>query len=103
MTAFYDQREYDARFEWGPEGVQRLASAAAVIVIVDVLTFSTAVCAAVTRGATVYPYELRDASAEERARELGAALAVSRMAINAAQPYSLSPSSLTALAPGSRL
>lgn len=102
-TTYDDQSGCDARFEWGREGVRRLAPVSDVVVIVDVLSFSTCVDVAVSRGATVYPYRWRDASAETFARERGALLAVSRGRTTPEQPYSLSPVSLEALPPGARL
>lgn len=103
-TAAYDtQTGFDARFEWGMEGAQRLAPGAAVVVIVDVLSFSTCVDIAVARGAAVFPYRWQDASAAAFARERGAALAVSRGATTAEHPYSLSPVSLERLPAGARL
>lgn len=102
--AYYAQEGFDARFEWGIEGMQRLAPRSDVIVIVDVLRFTTAVDVAVSRGAVVYPYPGRaDSSAEAYAREVGAQLAAWRGSTAAGQPYSLSPASLLALAPGERL
>src|SRR5437588_12205829 len=99
----YDlQTGCDARFEWGMDGVRRLAPVSDVVVIVDVLSFSTCVDVAVSRGATVFPYRWRDASAEEYAREKGAVLAMSRGQTTREQPYSLSPLSLETLASGAR-
>ncbi|HEU5423541.1 MAG TPA: 2-phosphosulfolactate phosphatase [Nitrolancea sp.] len=103
MTTYYDQNPYLTRFEWGPEGVRALAPGSDVVVIVDVLTFSTAVDVAVGQGATVFPYRWRDASAERFAREQRAALAVSRGATSQEHPFSLSPASLRGLATGARL
>lgn len=46
----FDQSRYQVRLEWGPEGLRRLAHAE-VVVIVDVLSFSTTVIDAVADGA----------------------------------------------------
>ena len=100
---YYAQTGFDARFEWGLEGVRRLAPGSDVIVIVDVLSFSTCVDVAVSRGATLFPYRWRDATAEAFAQENGAMLAVSRGQTTPAQPYSLSPESLETLPSGARL
>ena len=83
--------------------MRRLAPGSDVIVIVDVLSFSTCVDVAVARGATVFPYRWRDATAEAFAREKGALLAASRGRTTPEQPYSLSPASLEALPPETRL
>lgn len=88
--------------EWGLEGIDSLRSRASAFVIVDVLSFSTAVSIAVERGAAVIPFPWGDAEAAARAaREAGAVAAVPREA-GGRQP-SLSPASLRALAPGTRL
>lgn len=99
----HDQSGFDARFEWGLEGVRRLAPLSDVVVIVDVLSFCTCVDIAVSRGATVFPYRWRDGSAAAFAREKGATLAVSRGQTTPEYPYSLSPPSLEALPPGARI
>ena len=46
--------DFDVRFEWGAAGTVALALQARVMVVVDVLRFTTAVEAAVSRGAIVY-------------------------------------------------
>jgi 2-phosphosulfolactate phosphatase len=67
------QAAADVRFEWGPIGVE--AVRAPYVVIVDVLRFTTAVDAAVARGARVYPYRWKDDSADAFAQHVGARLA----------------------------
>jgi 2-phosphosulfolactate phosphatase len=89
----WDQSEYDLRCEWGLAGVQALAPVSDVLIVIDVLVFSTAVDVAVARGASVLPYRWRDSSAEAFALSKGALLASSR----AAGGYSLSPQSLRSL------
>jgi 2-phosphosulfolactate phosphatase len=87
------QRPYEVRFEWGPAGIGPLS--ADVVVIVDVLRFTTAVDAAVGNGVAVYPYRWRDRSASAFANRIGA-----RLADGAAGSPSLSPGSLLGLPPG---
>jgi 2-phosphosulfolactate phosphatase len=48
----FDQRRYQVRLDWGAEGLARLAPAE-VVVVVDVLRFSTTVTDAVARGESV--------------------------------------------------
>ena len=95
----YDQEEYEIRFAWGQTGAETLAPVCDVMVIVDVLSFSTCVSVAVARGATVYPYRFRDASAVAFAQAVDAILAGSR----GISRFSLSPESLMSLNVGSRI
>src|SRR4051794_20516470 len=52
MPQPFDQSAYQVRFEWGVAGLQRLAPAD-VVVVVDVLRFSSTVTDAVATGRTV--------------------------------------------------
>ncbi|MGH3038340.1 MAG: 2-phosphosulfolactate phosphatase [Gaiellaceae bacterium] len=93
------QDGFRVRFEWGPAGVSRLAPGVAVLVVVDVLRFTTAVDVAVSRGAEVFPYRWRDASASDFARSVDAELAdESRLG-----GPSLSPARLASLRSGDRV
>jgi 2-phosphosulfolactate phosphatase len=98
-----EQAGFGARFEWGIEGVRRLGSLSDVLVIVDVLSFSTAVDVAVSRGARVLPYRWRDEGALDYAQRTGALLAGGKRHPSPDEPYTLSPSSLLAIPPGTLL
>ena len=97
------QDGYDRRFEWGLAGLAALLPGADVVVVVDVLSFSTAVDIAIARGAAVYPARWNDDAAAVLARDRRAMLAVGRSRVSAEHPYSLSPASLMTIPPSSRL
>ncbi|MFE4698704.1 2-phosphosulfolactate phosphatase [Streptomyces sp. NPDC056738] len=90
------------RFEWGHAGARCLAAEAACLVMVDVLSFTTAVSVAVQAGSRVLPFWLppANATAAERAgaemaaaiyaRQSGARLAGARSAITLDESWSLS-------------
>ncbi|WP_374533374.1 2-phosphosulfolactate phosphatase [Phenylobacterium sp.] len=89
------------RCEWGLGGVELLRGQAAVMVIVDVLSFSTAVDVATHRQARVHPFPWGDdAAARDEAARLGVRLVSGR---RAGGQLSLSPASLMKLNPGERL
>lgn len=89
-------------FDWGLAGLNRLKAKVAALVIVDVLSFSTAVDVATGRGAIVYPRPLGDLMAAERAAAaVGAVLARPRGA--GGGQVSLSPQSLDRSAPGKKI
>jgi 2-phosphosulfolactate phosphatase len=96
----FDQGRYDVRCEWALPGLHALRDVSDVIVIVDVLSFSTAVDVALSRGATVFPFRWRDESARAFAADNNALMAVNRADMGA---YSLSPASLCSIPTGSRL
>lgn len=100
---FDDQTEFHERFDWGEDGIRRLVPGSDVVVVVDVLSFSTAVDVAVARGATVYPYRWRDARAAAFAARISGVLASHRTADGQSIPYSLAPSSLLSIPAGTHL
>jgi len=89
----YSQPGAGARFDWGTAGAAELARVCAAMVIVDVLSFSTAVDIAVGRGMRVHPFPW-DRQAHAFAERIGAAVAVGRGQVSADRPWSLSPAAL---------
>jgi 2-phosphosulfolactate phosphatase len=85
--------------EWGPVGAKVLSDSCDVLVLVDVLTFSTALTVAVERGARVWPHTGGE-NAGLLARNIGAVLAGNR---GSHTGPTLSPASLLDIAAGARL
>lgn len=102
---WWTQAGYGVRFEWGPEGARRLMAGGdvACLVVVDVLSFTTAVSVAVDAGTQVFPYAWRDESAVAYAADRDAVLAVGRRAVTPDTPWSLSPAALRRAPFASRL
>lgn len=82
-------------FEWGGAGLRAIAARCAVVIVVDVLSFSTASEVATSTGARVLPLRWRDERANLAAKEAGAVLAAPR----STSAWSLSPSALRQLDP----
>jgi 2-phosphosulfolactate phosphatase len=83
---YVDQSQASCRVEWGGSGLYSLAPAE-VVIVVDVLSFSTCVDVAVARGAVILPYRWRGTMASEYAASQRAELAGAR----GHSRYSLSP------------
>lgn len=95
----FDQGSFDVRCEWGIHGVAALVRQSDVVVIVDVLSFSTCVEIATARGAEILPYRWKDYSARAFAERHGAELARAR----GRGGFSLSPESFLGVVPGARI
>ncbi|OLS27996.1 MAG: 2-phosphosulfolactate phosphatase [Candidatus Heimdallarchaeota archaeon LC_2] len=95
----YSQSPFDIRFEWGIKGVETLSPISDAIIIVDVMSFSTAVTVAVAKGAIVFPYRWKDDNRIEFAKSRNAILACPR----GKGEYSLSPLSLNSLKENDRI
>ena len=95
----FQQANYDIRCEWGIQGVLELSRTSDVVIIVDVLSFSTCVDIATDRDATVFPYLWKDDHAHEFAIAVDAELAAPR----GAGRFSLSPTSFLDFLPGARI
>lgn len=108
----YEQDGYDVRLEWGLDGVAALGAGCAVLVVIDVLVFTTSVDIALGRGGRVLPLAWHDERAKEAARVAGATLTPSGLtgiegdhpagivADPGAKNWSLRPSSLVRLPAG---
>ena len=97
---YFDQNEFDIRFEWGLDGIEAISENSDVLIIVDILSFSTCIDIAVSRGATVFPYLGDMNKLDAFASEVGAIQVNHKRSLD---QYSLSPTSLRKLPPGSRL
>lgn len=95
----FDQSEYNIRCEWGRQGALLLAPISEVVIIVDILSFTTAVEIATHQGARVYPYRWKDETAYEFAKSVAAEVADK----NNPRGYRLSPASLQSLPADLRL
>jgi 2-phosphosulfolactate phosphatase len=92
----FDQQPFQARMAWEPRGMLRAADRGDVVIVVDVLSFGTAVCMAVERGIRIVPVAPGPEGAEVASKR-GAVLAVRR---EEGEP-SLSPQSFGNVASGS--
>ena len=97
VRQWLQQVDWQIRFEWGPTGLAAIGGHD--VVIVDVLRFTTAVCAGVEQGARIYPHRWKDDSARTFADSVGAILA------GGSDPLgpSLSPVRLSHLQPDDRV
>ena len=84
------KNQYNVRCEWGLEGLKLLVPISDVVIIVDVLSFSTSVDIACSNGAKVYPCKWKDEKALEYALSKDAILAKPRSKTELSlSPYSL--------------
>jgi len=94
IPSAHRQHDGRVRFEWGLVGAEAVVAGADLAVVVDVLSFTTAVTVAVERGIEVLPYRWRDASAAAYAEARDATLAVGRSVGERTGAVSLSPPSI---------
>lgn len=78
VNTAHTQTGAHVRFEWGLAGARSITGGVSVAVVVDVLSFTTALSVAIDTGMEVLPYPWKDASAQAFAEEHHATLAVSR-------------------------
>jgi 2-phosphosulfolactate phosphatase len=90
------------RLEWGRRGAAMAAERGDVLVVVDTLSFSTAVATAIHHGLVIYPRSHGE-DAEALARRVGAEVAVRREEVPARGRFSLSPGTYERHGPGTRV
>jgi len=98
----WSQDGFRCRLEWGRRGARVAAERGDALVVVDVLSFSSAAVTAVHHGALVYPCAWTD-DPQTLAASLGAEAAVSRPDVPNTGRFSLSPPTFTAAKPGDRV
>src|SRR5579871_2107692 len=97
----FAQEGYRCRLDWGRRGAQAAAERGDILVIVDVLSFSTAVATAVARGGRIYPcVDMEEAAMV--ARIFGGEVAVHRRDVPEKGRFSLSPLTYLDMEPGTR-
>jgi 2-phosphosulfolactate phosphatase len=96
----YGQDPFPCRFQWGPVGARQAAAAGHIVVIVDVLIFSTSITTMVDQGASVLPVS-SIAEAKAEAERWGARDLPGRVRPTP-EGWSHSPGSLVGLPAGSR-
>jgi 2-phosphosulfolactate phosphatase len=99
---WFTQGGYRVRLEWGRRGAQAAAARGDVLVVVDVLSFSSAAVTATAQGVTLYPVATQD-EARETALQVGAVVAVRREEVPDKGRYSLSPISFLGAETGARV
>jgi len=87
---------------WGRRGARDAAARGDVMVVVDVLSFSTAVATAVAHGGIIYPCGKHD-DAAAIAQAVGATVAVHRNSVLKSGQYSLSPLSFVGIQSGQKV
>lgn len=100
--AIYSQHPYRCRLDWGRRAAREAAARGDILVIVDVLRFSTAVAAAIHRGGVIIPCSEEEDSAA-LAQRLDAEIADYRPGMAGRSRFSLSPQAFGEIAPGTRV
>lgn len=103
MSATYDQNGFDARFDWGVDGASELGRTSRVVIVVDLMSFSTAINVAVSHGAAAYPCQFAAGASKALALRVGGIETVARRATTSAQPFSLSPPTMALARPGMKI
>jgi 2-phosphosulfolactate phosphatase len=91
------------RLAWGRRGAHAAAERGDILVVVDILRFSTAAATAVHHGALIYPCATDEALYTALAQRVGGEVALHHAAAPTLTRFSLSPRSFLAVEPGARI
>ena len=98
----FSQHPYRCRLAWGRHGTRQAAERGDILVIVDTLSFSTAVATAVHHGGIIYPCSMKD-NPVSLAQRIGGEVAVRRKDVPEKGRFSLSPITFQQITPGTRV
>ena len=98
----FSQHPYRCKLDWGLRGACQAAERGDILVIVDTLSFSTAVACAVHQGGIVFPCSKTEDTAAF-AQRIGGEAAVNRRDVPQNGRFSLSPLTYLGLEPGTRI
>src|SRR5438105_9498405 len=96
---WFSQQGYRCRLDWGYRGARAAAARGDILVVVDVLRFSSAVATAVHHGVFIYPCAWGE-DTEEFAHRIGGEAAQKQRVGSSSTRYSLSPRSYLDARPG---
>jgi 2-phosphosulfolactate phosphatase len=102
MYDWFEQKNHTVRLEWGRAGARRAAVRGDILVVVDVLSFSSLVVTAVAQGAIIYPCATQS-DAENLATQIGAKVAVHRRDVPSKGQFSLSPPTFLGVSQGTKV
>jgi 2-phosphosulfolactate phosphatase len=92
MNSYFDQSGYSVKVEWGQRGAREAAARGDIIIIVDVLSFSSTTVAALHHGAQIYPFPPPIGEESRKyAATLGAEMVLGRAEAARTGGYTLSP------------
>lgn len=86
----FDQSPFECRVEWGRRGASEAAERGDIVIVVDVLSFSSTVVSALNVGAVIYPYP-PDLDGKSYAESVGAEYILGRAEAARAGKPTLSP------------
>jgi 2-phosphosulfolactate phosphatase len=98
----FTQDGFRCRLDWGRHGARHAAERGDIIVIVDTLSFSSAVATAVHHGALIYPCAVTD-DLEALGVRYGAEIAVRRHEVPSRGRFSLSPLTYVGITSGTAI
>ena len=101
-TEYLSQAPFQCKLDWGSQGAQLAAGRGEIVVLVDTLSFSTAVINAVHRDGIIHPCGDGE-SPLEVALKIGGEPSVHRKQVPAQGRFSLSPSSFDCIEAGTRV